>query len=111
MQGLMIRVAKALNRVWGRRGSVFADRYHDRILRTPKEVRHVLNYVLGNARKHGRRLLQGIDHFASGWWFDGFRGNPTMKGLEGIDRPVAEPRTWLLTLGWRKHGLIPLALE
>ena len=111
MQGLLIRVAKALNRVWGRRGSVFADRYHDRVLRTPKEVRNALNYVLANARHHGRRLSQGIDHFASGWWFDGFRGNPTMKGLEGITRPVATAHTWLLKVGWRRHGLIPIALE
>ena len=35
MQGLNIRMAKALNRVMQRRGSVFADRYHARILRTP----------------------------------------------------------------------------
>lgn len=38
MQGLLIRIAKGLNRLWGRRGTVFADRYHDRILRTPREV-------------------------------------------------------------------------
>src|SRR5688500_11409786 len=52
MQGLMIRVAKALNRLWSRRGRVFADRYHDRILKTPREVRNVLGYVMGHARKH-----------------------------------------------------------
>ena len=70
MQGLMIRVAKALNRTWGRRGTVFADRFHHRALRTPKEVRHALCHVLQNARRHGRRLAQAIDHYASGWWFD-----------------------------------------
>ena len=111
MQGLLIRVAKALNRVWGRRGSVFADRYHDHVLRTPREVRNALNYVLANARNHGRRLVQGIDHYASGWWFAGWREKPTMKGLEGIERPVATARTWLLNEGWRRHGLIPLSLE
>ena len=41
MQGLTIRVARALNRAWARAGKVFADRYHDRILRSPREVRHV----------------------------------------------------------------------
>src|SRR5262245_60683663 len=39
MQGLLIRVAKALNKLWQRSGKVFADRYHDRILKTPREVR------------------------------------------------------------------------
>src|SRR6185503_2494297 len=38
LQGLAVRVAKALNKLWRRKGRVFADRYHDRILRSPKEV-------------------------------------------------------------------------
>ena len=52
-QGLSIRIARALNRILGRRGRVFADRYHARILRTPLEVRRALAYVLNNARRHG----------------------------------------------------------
>ena len=52
-QGLAIRIAKKLNRVWGRIGKVFADRYFDRILRSPREVRSALAYVLNNARRHG----------------------------------------------------------
>ena|SRR5688572_13642450 len=54
MQGLTIRMARALNRLWRRFGSVFADRYYDRILRSPREVWNALRYVLCNARKHGR---------------------------------------------------------
>jgi REP element-mobilizing transposase RayT len=108
MQGLLIRVAKALNRTWRRAGSVFADRYHARVLRTPREVRNALRYVLGNARRHGQRLVHGIDYFASGWWFDGWREQPVITGLEGVARPVAAARTWLLAQGWRRHGLISL---
>src|SRR6266571_2490683 len=52
IQGLSIRVAKGLNRMMGRSGRVFDDRYHARVLRTPTEVRHAIHYVLGNARKH-----------------------------------------------------------
>jgi REP element-mobilizing transposase RayT len=52
MQGLAIRLAKALNRLMQRRGTVFADRYHAHILRTPAEVRNALSYVLNNDRKH-----------------------------------------------------------
>lgn len=51
--GLATRIARRLNRLWGRTGGIFADRYHDRILRTPREVRNALRYVLNNARKHG----------------------------------------------------------
>jgi REP element-mobilizing transposase RayT len=108
MQGLLIRVARTLNRLWGRSGRVFADRYHDHILRTPREVRHALAYVLNNARRHGIRLKLAIDSFASGCWFDGWREKPSFKGLSSIVRPVAEARTWLLSVGWRKHRLISL---
>ncbi len=52
MQGLNIRIAKALNRVMGRQGSVLFDRYHSRILRTPTEVKRVRHYLLGNAHHH-----------------------------------------------------------
>ena len=44
----MIRIARVLNKLWRRRGRVFADRYHDRILKTPREVKNALVYVLAN---------------------------------------------------------------
>jgi REP element-mobilizing transposase RayT len=46
VQGLAIRVAKAINRAIGRRGRVWTDRFHARLLRTPREVRNALVYVL-----------------------------------------------------------------
>ena len=109
MQGLSIRIARTLNRLWSRSGAVFADRYHDHILRTPREVRHALAYVLNNARRHGIALKLAIDTFASGCWFDGWREKPTFKGRLTLERPVADARTWLLSVGWRKHRLISLA--
>jgi len=55
LQGLNIRMAKALNRLMRRRGSVFAGLYHAHVLRTPTEVRNALRYVLGNHAIHVRR--------------------------------------------------------
>src|SRR6185503_20762307 len=77
LQGLCIRMAKGLNRVMGRKGTVFADRYHARSLATPTEVRRALVYVLGNGRKHltrvGHRLPSSwLDPFSSAAWFDGW---------------------------------------
>jgi len=71
MQGLGVRVARSLNRLWRRRGKLFADRYHARILRTPREVRNALAYVLRNSERHGTRYLDGPDPFSSGDAFDG----------------------------------------
>jgi REP element-mobilizing transposase RayT len=106
LHGLFIRVARALNRLWQRKGKVFADRYHDRILATPREVRNALAYVLGNARKHGQKLLQALDRFTSAPWFEGWKERVNVRGLAGIARPVAAAKTWLLNVGWQLHGPI-----
>jgi REP element-mobilizing transposase RayT len=100
LQGLAIRVARGLNARWRRRGSVFADRYHARALRTPREVRH----ALVNARKHG--IGYGArDPFSSSAWFDGWRDRLFSQPVH-VERPLTQARTWLLAIGWRRYGLI-----
>jgi hypothetical protein len=111
LQGLLVRAAKALNKLWGRTGKVFADRYHDRVLKTPRAVRNAIRYVLQNGRKHaaeGREVAvpSAIDTFTSAPWFDGFREPIVVRGIEAILRPVTDARTWMLTIGWRRHGLL-----
>ena len=89
IQGLSIRIAKAVNRVLGRRGPVFADRYHGHALRTPTEAANAIAYVLGNSHVHAVR-----------------RGRPIRP--DAIDpltsaanrQLVAQPHTWLLRIGW-----------
>jgi hypothetical protein len=104
MQGMCVRIARALNRLWGRKGPVFADRFHSRPLKTPREARNALCYTLNNARKHGIQL-SGIDPCSSGLAFDGWRD---ARGLSppSVGLPVHAPRSWLLTDGWLKHGRI-----
>ncbi|MBK8096547.1 MAG: transposase [Planctomycetes bacterium] len=111
IQGLLVRIAKKLNTLWQRKGKVFADRYHDHILKSPRETRNALRYVLQNARHHAAkgRMVDAsapIDLFTSAPWFDGFREPIRVRGLEAIVRPITDSRTWLLTLGWRRHGLL-----
>src|SRR5450432_3747876 len=76
LQGFGISVAKRLNKLMGRTGQVFADRYHARALRTPTEVRRVLAYVLTNGRKHLIGAIQlratWVDPCSSGAFFDGW---------------------------------------
>jgi hypothetical protein len=90
---------------------VFADRYHDHVLTSLREVRNALVYVFGNARKHaaaGRQVSvpQVLDTFTSAPWFDGFRERIVVRGIEAIVRPVTAARSWMLAVGWRRLGLL-----
>ena len=104
MIGLSVRIVRGLNRLWKRSGSVFEDRYHARILTTPAAVRNALVYVLNNARKHGAWFAKSPDVYSSGPAFDGWRAakNPA----ESRARLLPSPRTWLLSVGWKRHGLL-----
>ena len=105
MQGLTVRLAKSVNRLTGRHGRVWRDRYHVRALATPREVRNALAYVLLNIRKH-RPGTSGIDPCSSGPWFTGWRER---FRLPPGTAPVARPRTWLLCVGWRRWGRLSLS--
>jgi REP element-mobilizing transposase RayT len=101
MQGFTVRMARAVNRALGVRGTVFGERYHAHELKTPRETRTALLYVLQNWLKHGQG--RGHDPCSSARWFDGWSVRPPTS----LDPPiVAAPRTWLVTLGWRRHGLL-----
>jgi hypothetical protein len=117
MMAIGSRLARAVNRVAKRTGPALADRYHVRLLRTPKEVRAALRCVLLNARHHlgGLRAklarAVSLDPASSGRWFDGWRRGAAIgaeeTGAGPLRRPaVARARTWLLTVGWRRHGLL-----
>ena len=98
---------------------MLAGRYHLRVLRSPRQVRNALAYVLLNARRHlakrrGPAAVRGdaLDPASSGRWFDGWAGRERGKdtGPGPRDGPVAPAvalaHTWLLRVGWRRHGLI-----
>jgi REP element-mobilizing transposase RayT len=106
MKGLLVRIARGLNRLWRRSGSVLDDHYHARALKTPREVRNALVYVLHNARKHGVRM-SGPDPFSSGFSFDGWK-EMSRGAIAALTSPLCRARTWLLSVGWRKHGRIAI---
>jgi REP element-mobilizing transposase RayT len=117
MKSVGARIGKLVNRLFQRSGKVLDGRYHLRPLRTPLEVHRALRYVLLNHRHHaaqrrGRNPIQSAgastDPASSGRWFDGWR--VATAPPESVDvREVAVARTWLLQIGWRRHGLIDLA--
>ena len=114
MKSISARVARAVQRAFGLSGPVLHGRYHLRILRTPREVRAALAYVLLNARKHWRERrgaapAERLDEASSGRWFDGWRRAPPAREPPAQSPEVAEvapARTWLLEIGWRRHGLV-----
>ncbi len=91
MQGLGVRIARAVNRAAGREGRVFADHYFARELKTPAEVRRAVRYVLDNRMVHAR-LQPQADNCASA-------------------APLVQPRTWLLTVGWLRSRAGPLPVS
>jgi REP element-mobilizing transposase RayT len=113
MKALGSCLARAVNRFFKRSGPVLADRYQVHVLRTPREVRNALAYVLLNARRYaaqaGRTLSRAvrIDPASSGRWFAGWRRPVGEKGpAPPAVVPVAEARSWLLAVGWKRGGLL-----
>lgn len=122
MQAFGISAARNINREIiertgkKRRGRVFADRYHARILKTPRQVRNTIAYVLNNWRHHGedkQPIARSwvIDPFSSGFAFTGWKERED-KGYTYRVPPgylgfvVWQPTLWLLREGWQRWGLI-----
>jgi putative transposase len=87
MKGLAVRVAVGLNQLASRHGTVFADRYHARVLASPRDVANTLRYVLQNHRHHTLEYLPQD-------WNDPFATTLTA--------PLRSPSVWLLRVGWTR---------
>jgi REP element-mobilizing transposase RayT len=112
MQSFVIKLAKALNRAWGREGKVFAYRYSAKQIKSRRYARNAIAYVLNNWRRHHEDFYENahnkifLDEYSSAVAFDGWTikfGKPT---IDYEPLPVSSPRTWLLRHGWRDHGRI-----
>lgn len=109
MQGFLISFARRINSTLGRRGSVFADRYHSVVLDSPTKVRNAMAYVLNNWRKH--REDRGVfatkhDGYSSGVQSNVWKDAPPVVWLKPGQEllPVCYPTTWLLGQGWKRGG-------
>ena len=123
MKSVTVRVVRAVQRVFGlgRRGAVLRGRFHLHVLRSPREVRRALAYVLLNARRHAAQRGRGAraDGGAGGcgvfgalvrWLGAAFAGiGLGRRGGTGDAPAVARARSWLLAIGWRRGGLIDVS--
>jgi putative transposase len=91
MQGIAIRMAKALNKRLSTKGRVFADRYHAHILASPQEVRNALAYVIHNYATHQRRAGRSAAKHVDPYSSQALHTQPL----------TAAPHTWLLMVAVR----------
>lgn len=88
VRALAIRVAKRLNKLMGARGSLYTDRYHERVLASPSMVRNALRYVLTNHEHHYGPSRSKIDRFSS--------------AAAACAELVKRPQSWVLRVGWTR---------
>jgi REP element-mobilizing transposase RayT len=112
MQSFAINAARAINGTCGRRGKVFAYRFHATQIRTARQARCTLAYVLNNWRHHredrvpGRPFEAALDPYSSGVSFTGWKGRRFLVPEGYRPLPVSPPATDLLRSRWARFGLI-----
>jgi REP element-mobilizing transposase RayT len=127
LQSVTISFAKRLNARLKRNGAVFFERYHLHVLKTPREVRNALDYVLTNEARHRARAHAKpfraeitLDPFSSAAVFRNWkellgsrvRFRVTSWSDDSIEawysHLVKPAHTWLLNEGWRRARGTPI---
>ena len=133
MRKLFSRIARAVNSVAHRHGSLFRDRHHRHELEGPTEMRNALVYVLFNERTHhaqnGGAITEStltelddrssVAFLHSDDWAENERPPPELlarlrqRALQtaGGELPVSTPHTWLARCGWRVRGGGPMSVH
>ena len=114
MQSFAIRFAKAFHAQDGMLGRLFAGRYHATQIKTPRQCRSTINYVLNNWRRHREDLASAyiqqfyFDPYSSGPSFTGWSSGPGESQMPDAYAPLptSRPQTRLLQTDWKAHGLL-----
>jgi REP element-mobilizing transposase RayT len=109
MRSLAGRFGKQIRRHAGGKGRVFQGRYHLKTIKSARQMRRTLEYVLLNYAKH-TKLPEHLDPFSSAYgfkhWKDllGLRFNPVIavQTRNPFETGLAPPRSWLAREGWRR---------
>lgn len=64
MQAFGITITKAINKIKRTKGAVYKNRYHLRLINSPRQLKNVLHYIFTNGVKH-KRTSSKIDLFNS----------------------------------------------
>jgi REP element-mobilizing transposase RayT len=116
VQGFTISAARHINTALGngvrrRRGRVFIDRYHVKVIKSPTQARHTIRYILSNWRhhnedQHGLASTWLVDPFSSGILFPDWAELQDKLWMWPIRESydplvVRRPTTWILAEGWK----------
>lgn len=97
---------KAVRRASGGLGSVFAGRYHLRVLKSPRQTKNALAYVLMNHSKHeGSKPYPDERSSAAyfGEWNSLLGGRYRNVKAESRPAHLGAPESWLARVGWSRN--------
>ena len=109
-KSLLVKTAKRLNKLWRRKGQVWAERYYAESISSRRKTWNEIAYVLNNAHHHGATDLS-IDPYSSGKYFEGWEAPIAPPDEPPEKRPTVPARTWLLAEGWKMYGPIPFPVR
>lgn len=95
MQGLGVRLARGLNRVFGRSGRLLSDRFHAHVLRNQIEALNAVRYVRTNHLHHRGVRERGVRAQAASM-FPRPHGDPLASNHLGHGVGLQFPRSALL---------------
>ena len=103
LQGFASTCARRLNEKCGTNGKVFAFRYHETQITSPRQAHNAVTFVLNNWRRHHLDLLPTgihwcpVDPYSSGVSFTGWTKRVEVRLPAGyVPLPVSSPQTELL---------------
>jgi REP element-mobilizing transposase RayT len=109
MQGLKIRIARQVNPILKRKGTMFLERYRALIVKSPLDAKQALESVLKAFRFEypRRRHPKGwIDPFSSAPFFGGWAGK-TVTDRDKLGENVTTAATRPILRGlWKRFGLL-----
>jgi len=101
VQRVSSMMARKLNRYFSRRGRLFKERFHGVVIKTPRQMRAALRYVLLNHHKHQVEAMRaaqpsggsvvGFDAYSSARYFDGWRRPTVAAGRRRRARRLWRP--------------------
>ena len=100
MTGLLVRLARGLNREGKRRGQVFPDRYRHRVMSSPVMVHRTLSQLVKPPAASGST--------PSSFTAPQLLGLPASRRDDDENPALAPPSSHLLARAWRRLGPLEL---